>query len=81
MPVSAEYVSLVVDRLRSDDIYCQIGTYPLPEHRSAALAPQAAMLYVCLFFRPAVLATEAAVLREIVDKFFPDNWVSRPSGD
>ncbi|XP_043227875.1 WASH complex subunit 5-like isoform X2 [Amphibalanus amphitrite] len=75
VPVPAEYVSHVVDRLRSDDIYCQISTYPLPEHRSVALAPQAAMLYVCLFFKPTVLATETAMMREIVDKFFPDNWV------
>ena len=81
MAVPAEYVTMVVDRLRSDDIYCQIGTYPLPEHRSTALAPQAAMLYVCLFFKPAVLATEAAVLREIVDKFFPDNWVRTLGGE
>ncbi|KAF0307313.1 WASH complex subunit 5 [Amphibalanus amphitrite] len=47
-----------------------------PEHYfSVALAPQAAMLYVCLFFKPAVLAMETAMMREIVDKFFPDNWV------
>ncbi|XP_037084862.1 WASH complex subunit 5-like [Pollicipes pollicipes] len=75
VPVAAEYAALVVDQLRSGDIYCQAGTYPLPEHRATALAPQAAMLYVCLYFRPAVLAAETAVMREIVDKFFPDNWV------
>ena len=33
------------------------------------------MLYVCLFFAPEILRDESAAMREIVDKFFPDNWV------
>lgn len=49
--------------------------YPSPEHRSAALANQAAMLYVCLYFMPNILNSQTAKMREIVDKFFPDNWV------
>lgn len=32
------------------------------------------MLYVILFFAPEVLRGEASVMREIVDKHFPDNW-------
>lgn len=54
----------------------QIVAYPNPEHRSTALATQAAMLYVILFFAPQILHTQQAQMREIVDKHFPDNWVS-----
>lgn len=53
----------------------QVEAYPSPEHRSAALANQAAMLVVCLYFTPATLNSQTARMREIVDKFFPDNWV------
>ena len=35
------------------------------------------MLYVVLYFEPDVLKNETATMREIVDKFFPDNWVSQ----
>jgi len=73
--IPASYVQLVIGRLRSDDVYNQLLCYQNPEHRSAALAGQAAMLYVCLFFSPATLQNETALMREMVDKFFPDNWV------
>uniref|UniRef100_A0A8C6KPK3 WASH complex subunit 5 n=1 Tax=Nothobranchius furzeri TaxID=105023 RepID=A0A8C6KPK3_NOTFU len=75
VPISATFISMVIGRLRSDDIYNQVSAYPLPEHRSTALANQAAMLYVCLFFSPSILHTQQAKMREIVDKYFPDNWV------
>lgn len=54
----------------------QVSAYPLPEHRSTALANQAAMLYVILYFEPSILHTHQAKMREIVDKYFPDNWAS-----
>ncbi|XP_037498148.1 WASH complex subunit 5 [Rhipicephalus sanguineus] len=69
------YISMVLGRLRSDDVYNQISAYPLPEHRSMALATQAAMLYVVLYFAPEILHNQQAKMREIVDKYFPDNWV------
>uniref|UniRef100_A0A668AW11 WASH complex subunit 5 n=1 Tax=Myripristis murdjan TaxID=586833 RepID=A0A668AW11_9TELE len=75
VPISATFISMVIGRLRSDDIYNQVSAYPLPEHRSTALANQAAMLYVCLYFTPSILHTQQAKMREIVDKYFPDNWV------
>ncbi len=49
--------------------------YPLPEHRSHALSIQASMLYVLLYFKSDILHNEQAIMREIVDKFFPDNWI------
>uniref|UniRef100_A0A8C5TR57 WASH complex subunit 5 n=1 Tax=Malurus cyaneus samueli TaxID=2593467 RepID=A0A8C5TR57_9PASS len=75
VPISETYISMVIGRLRSDDIYNQVSAYPLPEHRSTALATQAAMLYVILYFDPSILHTQQAKMREIVDKYFPDNWV------
>uniref|UniRef100_A0A673CVP6 WASH complex subunit 5 n=1 Tax=Sphaeramia orbicularis TaxID=375764 RepID=A0A673CVP6_9TELE len=75
VPISTPFISMVIGRLRSDDIYNQVSAYPLPEHRSTALANQAAMLYVCLYFSPSILHTQQAKMREIVDKYFPDNWV------
>lgn len=33
------------------------------------------MLYVILYFDPSILHTQQAKMREIVDKYFPDNWV------
>nr|XP_044999379.1 WASH complex subunit 5 isoform X2 [Jaculus jaculus] len=75
VPINEAFISMVIGRLRSDDIYNQVSAYPLPEHRSTALANQAAMLYVILYFEPSILHTHHAKMREIVDKYFPDNWV------
>lgn len=66
---------MAIGRLRSDDIYEQLSVYPVSKHRSTALAPQASMLYICLFFSPEILHSQTAVMREVVDKYFPDNWV------
>ncbi|VDO92639.1 unnamed protein product [Soboliphyme baturini] len=68
------YINFVIGMLRSDDIYQQLLTFPLPEHRSTALADQGAILFVCLFFTPETLHSNAPVMREIVDKYFYDNW-------
>ncbi|KAF5272730.1 hypothetical protein FQA39_LY07757 [Lamprigera yunnana] len=75
VPVNSIFIDVVIGRLRSDDIYNQISLYPLSKHRSTAIASQAAMLYVCLFFTPNTLHSQMAIMREIVDKYFPDNWV------
>uniref|UniRef100_A0A915HGY6 WASH complex subunit strumpellin n=1 Tax=Romanomermis culicivorax TaxID=13658 RepID=A0A915HGY6_ROMCU len=69
------YVNLLIGRLRSDDIYNQIIAFPLPDHRSVAFSQQAAMLYIALFFAPDILTNQFPVMREIVDKYFSDNWV------
>ena len=96
VPIPEEFVSMVIGRLRSDDIYNQVSllptikvgillftsssipqitNFPNPSHRSTALANQAAMLYVILYFSPSTLRSQEAQMREIVDKHFPDNWV------
>lgn len=40
-----------------------------------ALANQAAMLVVALAFSPSTLQSQTSIMREVVDRFFPDNWV------
>lgn len=75
VPVNTNLINMVIGRLRSDDMYNQLSSYPNPDHRSTALAGQAAMLFVCLFFKPKTLNEEFTIMREIVDKFFSDNWV------
>ncbi|XP_061936928.1 WASH complex subunit 5 isoform X2 [Apis cerana] len=65
----------IIGRLRSDEIYNQSLAFPHPEHRSTALSNQASMLVIILSFKPIMLHTHTAIMREIVDRFFPDNWV------
>ena len=87
----AGLASRLLGRLRSEDLYSLLPHYPEPRERSTALATQvedqlqlhhrlqlvmqAGMLVVLLYFQPAVLKTEKALMREIVDKYFCDNWV------
>lgn len=74
-PLQDHAISLTLGRLRSDDLYSALRSYPLPEHRSTALASQGAMVYTILYLKPEILMSENATMREIADKFFPDNWV------
>jgi WASH complex subunit strumpellin len=74
-PLPPLIVAMIVARLRSDDVYNQTRVFPAPEHRSAALAAQASMLYVILYFSPKTLHENKPAMREIVDKHFNDNWV------
>ncbi|XP_067646420.1 WASH complex subunit homolog 5 [Eurosta solidaginis] len=69
------FIDMVIGRLRCDDLYNQLTIYPHPDHRSTALSTQASMLFVCLFFTPQTLDSQVAQMREIVDKFYSDNWV------
>ena len=39
--------------------------FPDPEHRSSALSQQASMLYVALYFVPAVLNDHKSLMREV----------------
>jgi WASH complex subunit strumpellin len=61
--------------IKDGDIYDTSRNYVKPEHRSFALADQASLLYVLMFFVPKFLRDENAKMREIVDKHFYDNWV------
>jgi WASH complex subunit strumpellin len=61
IPIPKEIISMIIGRLRSDDIYLQTSYYPLPEHRSTALFTQAGMLYVILYFQPDILHKEKVI--------------------
>lgn len=79
-PPPAGIVSMLLTRLRSDDVYNLTRIYSRPDHRSFALANQASQLYVILYFSPATLRDATKEMREIVDKHFSDNWVVSPPG-
>ena len=75
----------IIGTLLSNDIYQHYTStsFPNSNHRSTRLAKQASMLYVILFFDPVVLLQyestqhhqQQVLVREIVDKYFYDNWV------
>jgi hypothetical protein len=57
-PLPRLVVEMVVGKLRTDDLYYRNSAFPSPAHRSTALATQAAMLYVILYFTPSILQTK-----------------------
>ncbi|XP_011504242.1 PREDICTED: WASH complex subunit strumpellin [Ceratosolen solmsi marchali] len=75
VPINESLIDLAIARLRTDEIYNQTNAFPHPDHRSIALANQASMLVIILSFSPSILHTQSAVMREVVDRFFPDSWV------
>lgn len=75
VPLDETFVSMVIERLKTEDIYHQILKFPSPEHRTIALASQSAMLFACLYFQPETLMNQNSRMREICDKFFYNNWV------
>jgi WASH complex subunit strumpellin len=75
LPLPAEVVMAVISSVRSDDVYNQVPHYPSPDHRTTALAHQAAGLYIALYYVPQVLQKDTAVMRALVDRHFCDCWV------
>ncbi|KAJ0178248.1 hypothetical protein K1T71_006071 [Dendrolimus kikuchii] len=73
--IRSDFVEKVIGKLRSEDIYNQLAVFTIPEHQAPALATQASMLFVCLFFVPYYLHSEQSKMREIADKLFPNNWI------
>ena len=74
-PIPVDLIRSVSGALISDDIYQLASVFPNIDHRSIRLSRQASMLYVILFFDPVVLRDETSKLREVVDKYFHDNWI------
>ncbi|XP_015187762.1 PREDICTED: WASH complex subunit strumpellin isoform X2 [Polistes dominula] len=77
IPLNASIIEGIVGCLRFGDLYNQRPAFHnhQPEYRNIALSTQASMLVIILCFIPDILNTQTAVMREIVDKFFSDNWV------
>lgn len=74
VPLPLDVVGKLLMVLRSDDVYEMTRVYKAPEMRSAALARQAAIVYVLLYFNPPALE-DAHIMSEVVTKHFEDNWV------
>lgn len=74
-PLDPKFIMAAINCCKDDDIYNQLASFPLPEHRSAGLSQQASLIFPLLFQAPSILENERAKMREIVDKHFPDNWV------
>jgi len=76
LPIPKAFVTKIVTRLLSEDFYNQLVFFSAEgNHRSRALAHQAAMLFVLLYFKDDILETEFSQIRELFDKHFADNWV------
>ena len=75
LEIPVDFVNVLIGKYRNDDCYLMLQNYPEAEHRSVALAQQASMLFIFLFFSPNTLNNENFIMREIVDKFFFDNWI------
>ncbi|KAL2712235.1 WASH complex subunit 5 [Vespula squamosa] len=77
IPLDDSLIERAVGCLRFGDLYNQRPAFHnhQPEYRNTALSTQASMLVIILCFKPDILNTQTAVMREIVDKFFSDNWV------
>lgn len=69
------FIGMVIETLKTEDIYHQMQKFPAAEHRTVALASQSAMLFACLYFQPETLINQNSRMREICDKFFYNNWV------
>uniref|UniRef100_A0A0D9W4E9 WASH complex subunit strumpellin n=1 Tax=Leersia perrieri TaxID=77586 RepID=A0A0D9W4E9_9ORYZ len=67
-------VDSVITCLRNGDVYYNVRFYPDPQHRTTALSLQGGHMYVLLFYSRDLLHNGLA-MREIVDRFFKDNWV------
>jgi len=74
-PMNSEMVRLIIGRLQTDDVYLMANSFPNPDHRSTCLAIQASFLFVILYFAPEILTKQKGTMREIVDKYFNNNWV------
>lgn len=75
VPLDDTFVSMVIETLKTEDIYHQMQKFPAAEHRTIALAPQSAMLFACLYFQPDILMNQHSRMREVCDKFFCNNWI------
>lgn len=74
-PLPPTFIRSLIGCLLSDDIYVQSPIFPSFSHRTMRLAKQSSMLYVILYFQTSTLHVEKGTMREIVDKFFNNQWV------
>ena len=76
LPLSSSTMQSVIESLISDDLYPQqSASFPNFHHRSTKLACQGSMLSILILFDATILKQDSVKMRQIVDRFFCDNWV------
>lgn len=73
-PICKQIVDVLISHLRTDDLYNQVRHYPNPDQWSTALTSQAGCVFILLCYSPELL-TSGYVMREIVERYFKDNWI------
>lgn len=53
-----DLITSIIGAIKDDDIYRQLAAYPHPDHRSVALANQASMIFIILYFNSNILHKE-----------------------
>ncbi|KAJ3697216.1 hypothetical protein LUZ61_000921 [Rhynchospora tenuis] len=66
--------AVIISCLRGDDMYSNNRFFTDPIHRTMALSRQGGHLFVLLFYSNGFLF-DSAFMREVVDRFFKDNWL------
>jgi len=73
--VDETFVTTLIDYIKEDDVYEQMKSYPSTQHKSVALASQASLIFILLYFVSPYLDGNYEKMRDIVNKHFFDNWV------
>eukprot|EP00826_Nyctotherus_ovalis_P040423 TRINITY_DN3988_c0_g1_i6.p1 TRINITY_DN3988_c0_g1~~TRINITY_DN3988_c0_g1_i6.p1 ORF type:complete len:1019 (+),score=284.58 TRINITY_DN3988_c0_g1_i6:503-3559(+) len=74
-PIDQRIIIGIIEHIKNEDIYNQMKAYPDSQQKTTALASQASLLYVLLYFVPSILQDNADMMRDIVNKHFSDNWI------
>ena len=75
LPLPPDFCKSILSRLLLDDVYLRSSAFPDPSHRSVRLFPQGSMVYVVLYFCTDLMMEDERGMREVVDRFFNDNWI------
>lgn len=76
IPISPKVIQSIIECLLTVDLYPdQSFAFPSYDQRSSRLAHQGAMLVIVLFFNPMLLKKNTIMMRQVVDRFFPQSWM------
>lgn len=76
MPVDVNLIEQLIECLLTHNIYpMQEVAFPSYQQRTTKLANQASMIFIILYFQPSAFKQQDKKMRQLVDRFFADNWV------